>query len=421
MNIEKLIKKFGKYKYEELDYIVNSYLNGTINDEQMTRWLQRVCKKGLSLKETIDLTDIYIKSGEIIDLSSVIAPTVDKHSTGGIGDKVSLIVGPIVASLGVCVPKMSGRGLGYTGGTIDKLESIDGYRVNLTREEFIKELNEIGMAIISQTETIAVADKKIYALRDVTNTVESIPLIAASIMSKKIACGTKNIVIDLKVGKGAFMKDTKSARKLCNYMKAIGEKHGKKVVCILTRMENPLGNSIGNNLEVMEAMRFFDNTWEPDLGEVVFSIASEMVSLGLNIPLKDAVTQVKATLNDGRARKKFYEWISYQGGNINTVVKACKKMVIKSKSSGYIKDIDPIMIGNLVRDLGGGRLTKEDAIDYAAGVKIIKNIGTLVRDGDVIAEVYFNKIIPNIESRCIEAFSFSPKQTKDKEAVIMVI
>lgn len=421
MNIDKLIKKFGKYKYAELEFIVNSYMNGSINDEKMTEWLKRVCKKGLSIKETIDLTDIYIKSGEVIDLSVLNRPTVDKHSTGGIGDKISLIVGPIVASLGICVPKMSGRGLGFTGGTIDKLESIDGFRVNLTKEEFLKQLSEINVGIISQTESIALADKKIYALRDVTGTIESTALIAASIMSKKIACGSSTIVIDLKVGKGAFAKNLKEARKLALYLKAVGKHYNRNVTCVLTKMDSPLGESIGNNLEVMEAMRFFDGSWNPDLGEVALSIATQMVHLSLNISEAEAIKKIKTSIEDGAARKKFYQWIEYQGGNINTIVKSCKKMVIKTKSSGYIKDIDALKIGSLVRDLGGGRINKEDKIDYAAGVKILKDIGTLVREGDTIAEVYFNNMIPNIESRCLEAFTYSPKQTKDKSSVIAII
>ena len=420
MDIDKLINK-KKYTYDELKFIVDSYMNNTISDEKMTLFLKRVCKKGLSIKETIDLTDIYIKSGSVVDLSNVKFPTVDKHSTGGIGDKVSLIVGPIVAALDIAVPKMSGRGLGFTGGTIDKLESIDGYRVALTEEEFINQLNDIKVAIISQTDSIALADKKIYALRDVTGTVDSIPLIAASVMSKKIACGTKNIVIDLKVGKGAFMKKERDAIKLVRYMKKIGEHYGKKVICVLTRMDTPLGKNVGNNLEVIEVMEFFDGKWSLDLSGVVLTIATQMVSLALNKPEEQAMKLVKEVLKDGRARKKFYEWIEHQGGNINTIVKSCKKMLIKSRETGYIKDVDALIIGNLVRDLGGGRINKGDSIDYAAGFKLIKDEGDFVNEGDVIAEVYFNNMINDIETRALSVFTFSKKKVKPRETVLRIL
>ena len=420
MDIDKLINK-RKYTYDELKFIVDSYMNNTISDEKMTLFLKRVCKKGLSIKETIDLTDIYIKSGSVVDLSNVKFPTVDKHSTGGIGDKVSLIVGPIVAALDIAVPKMSGRGLGFTGGTIDKLESIDGYRVALTEEEFINQLNDIKVAIISQTDSIALADKKIYALRDVTGTVDSIPLIAASVMSKKIACGTKNIVIDLKVGKGAFMKKERDAIKLVRYMKKIGEHYGKKVICVLTRMDTPLGKNVGNNLEVIEVMEFFDGKWSLDLSGVVLTIATQMVSLALNKPEEQAMKLVKEVLKDGRARKKFYEWIEHQGGNINTIVKSCKKMLIKSRETGYIKDVDALIIGNLVRDLGGGRINKGDSIDYAAGFKLIKDEGDFVNEGDVIAEVYFNNMINDIETRALSVFTFSKKKVKPRETVLRIL
>ena len=420
MDIDKLINK-RKYTYDELKFIVDSYMNNTINDEKMTLFLKRVCKKGLSIKETIDLTDIYIKSGSVVDLSNVKFPTVDKHSTGGIGDKVSLIVGPIVAALDIAVPKMSGRGLVFTGGTIDKLESIDGYRVELTEEEFINQLNDIKVAIISQTDSIALADKKIYALRDVTGTVDSIPLIAASVMSKKIACGTKNIVIDLKVGKGAFMKKERDAIKLVKYMKKIGEHYGKKVICVLTRMDTPLGKNVGNNLEVIEVMEFFDGKWSLDLSGVVLTIATQMVSLALNKPEEQAMKLVKEVLKDGSARKKFYNWIEYQGGNINTIVKSCKKMLIKSKETGYIKDVDALIIGNLVRDLGGGRINKGDPIDYAAGFKLIKDEGDFVNEGDVIAEVYFNNMINDIETRALSVFTFSKKKVKPRETVLRIL
>ena len=409
------------YTYDELKFIIDGFMNGSINDEKMTLWLKRVCNKTLSIEETINLTDIYVNSGEKLDLSVLKCPTVDKHSTGGIGDKVSIIIGPIVASLGIAVPKMSGRGLGYTGGTIDKLESIDGYRTSLTKEEFLKELEEINMSIISQTESITPADKKTYALRDVTNTVESISLIAASVMSKKIAVGADAIVIDLKVGKGAFMKSLKDAKELAKYITKIGEHYGKRVKIVITSMDRPLGRSVGNNLEILEAMEFFDNKWSKDLGEVVLTIAAEMVKCAKNISYEEAMKQVRGAIADGSARSKFYQWIAYQGGDIKTVVKPCKRFVIKSNKKGYIKDIDALSIGSLVRDLGGGRKKKEDGIDHAVGVKLLKDIGDHVDEGEPLAEIYLNEIIPDIESRALSAFKFSMFKTKPKSTILMIL
>lgn len=420
MNFNKLLKKW-RYKYEDLNYIVSSYMSNQLSDEDMTLFLKRVCKKGLSVKETIYLTDIYIKSGAIVDLSRVTKPTVDKHSTGGIGDKVSLIVAPLVASLDIAVPKMSGRSLGYTGGTIDKLESIDGYRVELSEEEFINELNTVGMSIISQTQNITPADKKIYALRDVTGTVESIPLIAASIMSKKIACGTNFIVIDLKVGAGAFMKNKREASKLVKYMKKIALHYNKKLTCVLTRMDSPLGNTIGNALEVKEALEFFEGKWGKNLGAVVLTIATEMVALAKKITEAQAIALIKENIANGKAKNKFYEWIAYQGGNINTIDKPHKKLLIKTQNIGYIKNIDALKLGILARDLGAGRVNKDDVIDYAAGIVLLKNVGSNVIENNILAEVYYNKEIPNIESRVLDAFEIVENPVKEKESIIMIL
>ena len=419
-DIDKLINN-KTYTYDELKFIIDGFMNGSINDEKMTLWLRRVCKKTLSIEETINLTDIYVNSGEKLDLSLLKRPTVDKHSTGGIGDKVSIIVGPIVAALGIAVPKMSGRGLGYTGGTIDKLESIDGYRTSLTKEEFLNELQTINMSIISQTESITPADKKTYALRDVTNTVESISLIAASVMSKKIAVGADAIVIDLKVGKGAFMKKLKEAKELAKYITKIGEYYKKRVKIVITSMDRPLGRCVGNNLEILEAMEFFDNKWSKDLGEVVLTIAAEMVKCAKNIPYEEAMKQVRGTISDGSARSKFYQWIAFQGGDIKTVIKPCKRFVIKSNKKGYIKDIDALSIGSLVRDLGGGRKKKEDGIDHAVGVKLLKDIGDHVDLEEAIAEIYLNEVIPDIESRALSSFKISAFKVKPKSTILMIL
>ena len=271
-------KNNEKLEYKEIEYMVNSYVKGKINDKTMSDFVWQIYYNGLNIEETYFLTDVMIKSGETIDLSSLNKPVVDKHSTGGVGDKITLIVSPIVACAGVCVPKMSGRGLGLTGGTVDKLESITGYKLNLTKKQFLEELDKVGCAVISQSEKIAVADKKIYALRNEIGAVDSIPLIASSIMSKKIASGSDVIIIDLKVGKGAFMKNIKSATKLAKTMVKIGEYYDKKVICTLSDMNIPLGRNIGNVLEVKEAMDFFDGKYDKRLYELSVYISSLMIS-----------------------------------------------------------------------------------------------------------------------------------------------
>ena len=307
-----------------------------------------------------------------------------KHSTGGVGDKVTLIVSPIVASLGLGIAKMSGRSLGFTGGTIDKLESIPGYKVNLTNEEFENNINKYGISIISQTGKLAPADKKIYALRDEIGAVESIPLIASSIMSKKIASGAKYIVIDLKVGEGAFMKDINRATELAKYMIKIGEYFKRKIICVLTDMNNVLGYTVGNSIEVMEAEEFFLGKREKRLEELVINISSNMVSLSKNIPYEDATKEVIEVLNNGKAKDKFYEWIKVQGGNIEKLKLGTKKVELKAKKTGYITHIDPLKISEILFKLGAGRKTKEDTIDYNVGAKFNYTLYDRVNENDNI-------------------------------------
>ena len=294
---------------EELKYVIDAYLSGEIKDYQMSSLLMAIVLNGMENEEIFSLTKYMANSGDILDLSSLGTNVVDKHSTGGVGDKTTLIVAPIVASCGVKVAKMSGRGLGHTGGTIDKLESIPGFNVNLTEEEFINEVNDIFVAITSQTKNVALADKKIYALRDVTGTVESIPLIASSIMSKKIALGAKKLVLDVKVGSGALIKNIKDATTLANIMISIGKQNGIEVVCILTNMDIPLGTNIGNSLEVEEAIKILKDHHKSNLTDLCIAISSEMVSLGLNISLEEAKSKVIEHLDNGDAYKKFLELI----------------------------------------------------------------------------------------------------------------
>ncbi|MDD3187322.1 MAG: thymidine phosphorylase [Bacilli bacterium] len=375
---------------EEIKYAINNYVNKEIPDYQMSSLLMAICINGMSDEEIFNLTDIMINSGEKLDLS-MINPTVDKHSTGGVGDKTTLILGPIVASCGINVCKMSGRGLGHTGGTIDKLESIPGFNVNLTKEDFIKQIKEIKLAITSQTGNLVPADKKVYALRDVTGTVESIPLIASSIMSKKIASDASKIVIDLKVGEGALIKTKEDAKKLAELMIKIGNHNNKEVVCVLTDMNEPLGFSIGNALEVREALDFLDGNMAPDLKEVIYKLASLMVSLGLNIKEENALNLVKEKIENKEALNKFKEFIKYQGGDLDKLTVSDRVFSIKSPYTGFVKEIDALKIGELAKNIGAGRQTKEDIIDYSVGFVLSKKVGDYVLQDEELVKVYLNK------------------------------
>lgn len=380
---------------EEIKFVVENFTNGNIKDYQMSSLLMAIVINGMSDEEVIYLTKYMIKSGSTIDLNNI-NNIVDKHSTGGVGDKTTLIISPIVASCGCKVAKMSGRGLGYTGGTIDKLESIPGFNVNLTREDFLKEINDISMAITSQTEDIALADKKIYALRDVTGTTESIPLIASSIMSKKIASGSKNLVLDIKVGEGALIKDIESARSLANLMIKIGKENNMKVICLLTNMDIPLGNYIGNSLEVLEALNTLYYNPINNLNTLCKELSAYMVSLGLNIDYQTAMTKVQEAITSKKAYNKFLEFVNYQGGNINKLPKSQHTYEIKSTKEGYLTNIHSLELAKLSSNLGSGRKNKEDKIDFSAGIIINKNINDKVNISDTILTLYTNKELPEI-------------------------
>lgn len=414
------IKNGKKLNENEIDYMVTSYMNKSITDDVMGEFLLTIKNNGLSYKETFYLTKAMINSGEILDLSNVNRVIVDKHSTGGVGDKTTLVVGPIVASLDLGVLKMSGRSLGFTGGTIDKLMSIPGYRVNLTNEEFIENVNEIGISVISQTKNLAPADKKIYALRDEIGAVTSIPLIASSIMSKKIASGAKYIVIDLKVGDGAFMKNVKEASILAKYMIKIGKYFNRKVVCVLTDMNNPLGKTVGNALEVKEAIEFFDGIYDKRFMDLVVSISSHMVSLGKNISYKKAVKEVNEVITNGQAKAKFYEWINAQGGQIENVVTSENKLEVKSTKNGFITHIDPLEISKLVSSLGAGRVHKEDEIDLSVGVLLNKTLYDEVKIDDTLLTIYYNKTKPDI-SNIENAFKVESIIKKKEDIIKSVI
>lgn len=365
-------------------------------------------------EEVYSLTKYMAMSGDKLDLSSLGDNVVDKHSTGGVGDKTTLIVAPIVAACGVKVAKMSGRGLGHTGGTIDKLEAIPGFNVNLSKDEFLKQINDINVAITSQTENIALADKKIYALRDVTGTVESIPLIASSIMSKKIALGAKKLVLDIKVGEGALIKNINDAKRLANLMINIGIENGIKVVCLLTNMDIPLGNNIGNSLEVMEAIDILRNKKKDNLYNLCVSLASWMVSLGLDISYSVANEMVINVIQNGLAYNKFVELVEYQHGDINKVLEPNSKYEVKSMSSGYVTSINAYKLGMLSMNLGAGRLSKNDAIDYNAGIVVHKNMNDYVNSGDVLMTLYTNKPVTRIDNSI-----FRLSQTRDNEAQLI--
>ena len=391
MNIIDIINKKRKNEiltYDELKYTVDGFLHGTILDSQMSSLLMAIVINGMTEQETFDLTDIMLRSGNTIDLSDIKGIKVDKHSTGGVGDKTTLVVVPLVASCGVNVAKMSGRSLGHTGGTIDKLESIKGFNVNLTRTDFIKQVNEIGCALTSQTAELVPADKKIYALRDLTATVESIPLIASSIMSKKLASGVDKIVIDVKVGEDAFMKNLDEALELAKLMVKIGKSQNKETICVLTNMDEPLGNYIGNALEVHEAIETLKNNGPKDLVEVVTTLASYMVSLGKNIDYESAKKMVDENLANGKAYEKFCEMVKYQNGDINNIKISDKIISIKSPKSGYIKDIVAYNLGMLERELGDTRLEGKNTIDYTVGFKLNKKSGEYVNEGEELIQIY---------------------------------
>ena len=382
-------KRLGKeLTKEELEEIFNGYLNGTVKDYQMSSLLMAICIEGMSYEEILNLTDIFLKSGEQLNYEKEFGTMCDKHSTGGIGDKTTLVVVPIVASLGVPVVKMSGRGLGYTGGTIDKLESIPGYRTDLTDKEIEEGVKKVGAVITGQTKDIAPLDKKVYALRDVTATVSSIPLIAVSIMSKKLALGASKILLDVKYGSGALVGTKEEAEELANLMKNIGESYGREVRYVLSDMNNPLGRAIGNSVEVMEAVEVLNGEEEGKFKDLCIELASNMISMVKGISVKEAEVLSEENLKNGKALNKFLEIVKNQGGDISKVTASSKTYKYKSKQSGKIESIDALKMGKLSLSLGAGRENKEDEIDYNVGIILNKLVGDKVKFGDTLMTLY---------------------------------
>lgn len=395
MNIIDIIdkKRLGKeLNYKELDYAFNGYLNKHIEDYQMSSLLMAIVINGMTLEETINLTDIFIKSGETYDLSSINDVIIDKHSTGGVGDSTTLVVGPIVAACGCHMAKISGKGLGITGGTIDKLNSIPGFKTNLTKKEFINNLKKVGFVDSSQTKNLVPLDKVIYNLRNNSGTTESLPLIASSIMSKKIASGADIILIDIKVGKGALIKTKKDANTLSNWMKEIGKKYNKKIVTLITDMNIPLSNSIGNKLEVEEAINVLKGE-KCRLYNVSKEISSILISLAKNISINEAEEMVDEVMKNKKAYNKFIEFCEAQGGNINKLKIRANIKVVKSEKSGVLKSIDALKIGELSVKLGAGKINDKAEIDYNAGIKLFKEVGDKVKKNEILATLYTNKNI----------------------------
>jgi len=395
MNVISIIDKKRlkqELSYEEIKFIFEGFLNDEVEDYQMSSLLMAIVLNGMTDDEIMALTDIFINSGEVLDLSSIFGVKIDKHSTGGIGDKTTIVVAPLVASLGVKVCKMSGRGLGYTGGTIDKLESIPGFRVALDDDEIVKQVNDIGVALTSQTKNLTPLDKKVYALRDVTATVESIPLIAASIMSKKIASGADKIIIDIKVGRGALIKDYEQAERLSKLMIKIGQNYNREVRTIMTDMNAPLGKAIGNSLEIIEAVSILRGHGKGSyLYNVCVELASNMVSMAFGDSLEDSKKMVIENLNNGQAYEKFLELVKRQGGDITSLTVSENARVIRSTKSGVIKKIDALKIGMLSCELGAGAKKQGDIIDPTVGIILHKKQGDTVNFGDVLCTIYIGK------------------------------
>lgn len=402
----------------EIEYFVGGFTRGEIPDYQASALLMAIWFCGMNDRELADLTLSMAHSGDMINLDAVDGFTVDKHSTGGVGDKTTLIVAPAVAACGGKVAKMSGRGLGFTGGTIDKLESIPGFNTSVGEKEFIDNVNKIGLCIAGQTGEIAPADKKIYALRDVTATVDSIPLIASSIMSKKLAAGSKGIVLDVKCGSGAFMKTYEDAKLLAEKMTAIGQRAGRKTVALITNMDIPLGRAVGNALEVKEAVKILKNEQKDELYEVSVALAAHMLSLVNSKDIYECEKMISLAIENGSALEKLKEAVGAQGGDISYIddtskfIDASVCIEYKAEKSGYINKIDAQKIGRASVLLGAGREKKDDVIDFGAGIYLCKKTGDEVREGDTVARLYTNKNEYADSALAVikEAFDYSQKK-----------
>ena len=381
----------------EIKWLVEGYVAGTVPDYQMSAFAMAVYFKGMTTREISDLTMNMVKTGQEFDLSAINGIKVDKHSTGGVGDKVTLILAPLVASFGVPVAKMSGRGLGHTGGTLDKLEAIKGYQVERSQEDFIKQVQDIGVSVIGQSDQLVKADKLLYALRDVTATVDTIPLIASSVMSKKIAAGADAILLDVTVGEGAFMKTVDEARELAQTMVDLGKAVGRKTVAVITDMSQPLGRAIGNRLEILEAIEILQGKGREDISHFICELAQIMLSLA---DVEKTVEEVRQHLENGQALAKFEEMVAAQGGDLEDLyrpVNVAHVVDIPAKETGVISALPAMDFGLYAMRLGAGRAVKTDALDYETGIVFEKKVGDPVQKGEIVAKVYTNgKISPQL-------------------------
>lgn len=432
MNILEIIenkKNAKELSKEEIEYFVKNYTNGEITDYQASALIMAICINGMTQDEILTLTVAMANSGDVLDLSDISKNIVDKHSTGGIGDKITLIVTPIIASLGVPVAKMSGRGLGITGGTVDKLESIPGYNTNLSIEEFKKNIKEIGISLIGQTVNLAPADKKIYALRDSIGCTKSIPLIASSIMSKKIAAGANAIVLDVTCGSGAFMKDKEEARKLAKMMTLIGKWAKRKTVCVLTNMDEPLGYAVGNSLEVIEAVKALKGEMPKDVKSVVVKLATEMLNLAYkNSSSSDNKKKILEVIENGKAYEKFKELVQKQGGDVSYIEdtdkfeKAPIIAPVLCEKDGFVEELNAEKVGKAGLELGIGRMKKEDLIDSRVGIVFEKKIGDKVKKGEVLAYVHGNS--PEKANTCVNnilsAYKIGTKKVSKKNIIEVI-
>ncbi len=427
-NIVDLIchKRDGKnLSGKEINWIIDAYIKGDIPDYQMSSMLMAINFRGMSRKETMFLTNSMVHSGDTIDLSDIPGIKVDKHSTGGVGDKISLILAPLVAAAGVIVPMMSGRGLGHTGGTLDKLEAIPGLNTNLSVSEFKKILTQVGFAMIGQTDKIVPADRKLYSLRDVTGTVPSIPLICSSIISKKKAEGTYALILDVKIGKGAFMQKSSEAKKLANGLVELGNDLGIKTVALLTNMDEPLGNTVGNWLETKEAIKALKGEMSNDVLELVTILGSVMLILGEKVEEMEAGKKlIEEMIDSGKGYNKFFQMVSMQGGNTSVVENpdtypfSGKKVIVNSPVSGYVSSINALKTGLLSVELGAGRKRKEDSIDPCAGITFLKKQGDKITKNEPIAELYTQKKdIAFLKQRLLDCVSFSDTKVFERDLV----
>ncbi len=414
---------------QEIDFAIEGFVDGTIPDYQMSALAMAICFNGMNSEETFYLTDAMMRSGDVVNLDQFDGLCVDKHSTGGVGDKTTLVIAPIVASLGAKVAKMSGRGLGFTGGTIDKLESIKGFKTELNGKEFFDQVEKIGISVVGQSGNLVPADKKLYALRDVTATVDSIPLIASSIMSKKLASGAHSIVLDVKCGKGAFMKDEETATALATAMIEIGKSFSRNVRVLITNMDTPLGLAVGNSLEVYEAIQVLSDKGDSDLSNLCKELSANMISMSLKISVDEAKKLVCDSISSGKALAKFKEWVIAQGGeesvleNPNDLLGAKYKKYYKAKKSGYICQMNAQEVGIASMLLGAGRKTKEDKIDHFAGVLMNVKCGDFINEGDTIATLYTSNenLFADSEKVLDNAIEYSIEKPKGKPLIIKIL